>query len=364
MDEKSGNPGSSPDESTGSDEFRKIDDPFGSVIEEGEFKTAGEDDHSPPPPPSVRPGRLSDGAFAASIISVTAILTAGIVAVYALSGGFDPPGGSGAGPAHDRPEAESGSSDPGAASPSSGNGGDSDSLIRDLKERLEALEKQKIDLQLEARRWKARAVGMSRADLDAAVKKFLSEDPERREAGRKALAESGGDAANALMEMVQRGIVEQEKLRREIADLSEKAEAALKSLRALTQKLSETETRKAIEEAQEFYRQGYRQSEAGDAGKADASFTRAVELDPSFDAAFNARGLVRMQVSGPGAALPDFERACVLNPASHLFEFNRGSALAGLGRKAEAAKAFERAVRLKPGFAEALKMLRMLEEGR
>ncbi len=364
----------------GSDEFRKIDDPFGDVVEEGEFSSQAEAPHleetrcaaasaaSAAAPPAGLPARMGERAFVAATASVTLMLMAGVVGLYALSGGFDRPGARYAESSRDPPEAAPppgaglGAAPAGSAAPGAGR----EELLREIESlrlKIERLEAQKIGLQLEVRKWRLRAEEMDDSERDFALDRFLSKRGPEREEARAMLAARGGKMAAALLLSLEEFQKRTENLAREIREWSERHEAGVQALQGLSKRLAEVETRKVREEALEFYQRGAKQAAEGEYAKADASFTRAIELDPALDAAYNARGLVRRGRSAPDAALADFERACDLNPSSHVFHFNRGSALADLGRTMEAGKAFEKAIVLRPGYADAVKALRDLRGG-
>jgi lipoprotein NlpI len=65
----------------------------------------------------------------------------------------------------------------------------------------------------------------------------------------------------------------------------------------------------------------------GNAGRAIADFTRAIELRPDYPKAYNSRGVVYMAHGyGSSKAIPDFDRAIALKPDFRYAYINRANA--------------------------------------
>jgi len=82
--------------------------------------------------------------------------------------------------------------------------------------------------------------------------------------------------------------------------------------------------------------------------QAVAHLAEAARLDPNFMEAEGQQGVVYAQMGQPLLALDHFERALVLDPASHVLWSNKAAVLVALSRPAEAEQASRRAVRLAP----------------
>src|SRR5207247_1018441 len=78
----------------------------------------------------------------------------------------------------------------------------------------------------------------------------------------------------------------------------------------------------------------------------------AVRLGGESDVLLVERGSRRFRIGRTEAAIQDFARAAALSPRLHVAHFNLGVALGSAGRFAEAAEAFDRALRIDPGHAQ------------
>ncbi|WP_327093023.1 tetratricopeptide repeat protein [Nonomuraea sp. NBC_01738] len=88
---------------------------------------------------------------------------------------------------------------------------------------------------------------------------------------------------------------------------------------------------------------GLIRSERGDHAEADDLLSRALDGDPDLVEAWTNRAAVRFERGDVAAAVSDLDRAVALSPAPEP-RFNRGTALMRLGRWAEAAGDFTRAL--------------------
>jgi len=77
-------------------------------------------------------------------------------------------------------------------------------------------------------------------------------------------------------------------------------------------------------------------------------YCKAVELDPSDFQALANMGYLHLEFGEPAKALADCDAALRVKPDYELALFNRGVALAQLGRKAEGRESIERSVKAAP----------------
>jgi tetratricopeptide (TPR) repeat protein len=351
MTEKEEQPPQTDGSFTGSDEFRKEDDSVGPVMEEGSFTPAPTS--SAPPPPTAR----ADKALLISVGLASVVLLGGMIAMYALMGGFSPPG-EGPEPSPPRPEPIVALPPP----PPQGPLADlSHAQIRRLAEELEeknkTLKSKNLTLDLEVKRWKYRVEKIDERYLADLLKRYIEGLEEEQAGARAVLAQRGGSIASALLAELDERIDLLAKIRQELREARQEAQVSIKSLLRLQVRVSELENTKRLEDAGTYYRHGVRQSDAGDYAKAVASLGMAISFDPSLDPAYNARGLARLALGRTQEALADFEKATELNPSSPIFHLNRGKALLKLKRPEEARGALQTSLRLRPGSAEALKLL-------
>lgn len=100
--------------------------------------------------------------------------------------------------------------------------------------------------------------------------------------------------------------------------------------------------------AHEAYNRGVKLYDAGDVSGAIAAYTKAVELDPDFAAAYNNRGVAYSQQKDYEAAVKDLTRAIALDPKLASAYTNRGSALRSLKRIEEAVADYTKSIELGP----------------
>jgi tetratricopeptide (TPR) repeat protein len=79
-----------------------------------------------------------------------------------------------------------------------------------------------------------------------------------------------------------------------------------------------------VRSAADYLELGDYDYETGACAQAIADYTRAIELDPSFAAAFNNRAYTAMRQQNYAAALPDLDRAIELRPDYVNALMNRG----------------------------------------
>ncbi len=78
--------------------------------------------------------------------------------------------------------------------------------------------------------------------------------------------------------------------------------------------------------------------EAGQTHAARAEYKKAVELDPSFSAAWNNLGNVYLDLEKPAVAVEHYQKAIALDPEVVLYQENSARLLEQLGNQAEAEK--------------------------
>jgi len=92
---------------------------------------------------------------------------------------------------------------------------------------------------------------------------------------------------------------------------------------------------------------------AGRFAEAENALRALLRVSPGELPARQLLGIALMELGRPAEALAAFDAVVAHMPSPQL-HFNRGNALASLGRMAEAAQAYGRAVALHPEFAQAL----------
>jgi tetratricopeptide (TPR) repeat protein len=95
--------------------------------------------------------------------------------------------------------------------------------------------------------------------------------------------------------------------------------------------------------------------EAGDHAQAISCSTKAIELNPSFAAAYCNRGTAYNKSGQLANSLSDYTKAIELNPKYANAYFNRGVVNALMGKTVEAEKDLQKAVELNPALRERLK---------
>mgnify|MGYP006275500019 CR=1 FL=1 len=90
-----------------------------------------------------------------------------------------------------------------------------------------------------------------------------------------------------------------------------------------------------------------------DVPRAAVDWNRAVSLAPRDPEIIAGRGAFRLRAGNVEGALADFEQAARLEPRNSVHAFNRGMALAELGRDAEAERAFSQVIASDSDDAEA-----------
>jgi tetratricopeptide (TPR) repeat protein len=123
----------------------------------------------------------------------------------------------------------------------------------------------------------------------------------------------------------------------------------------------EAACRLAPRDAEYRYKLGLALNEANRVKEALVSLKLATELDPQYSQAWYNLGLAYSANDNDLAALDSLTRAEVLDGRSPQIPYARATVLARLGRTEEARAAVVRALELRPGYAEATGLLRMLE---
>ena len=102
------------------------------------------------------------------------------------------------------------------------------------------------------------------------------------------------------------------------------------------------------EYAAAYVNQGITYAEMGKYERALADFNRALELDPDFAKAYNNRGLTYAEMGDDEQALADFNRALNMDPDCALTYFNRGNSYHNMGEYEQALADYTQALELDP----------------
>ena len=79
-----------------------------------------------------------------------------------------------------------------------------------------------------------------------------------------------------------------------------------------------------------------------------ADFTRAIEINPRYAAAYNNRGGVELELGNVDRAIADFDQAIKLDPRMARAYLNRGMARLLQGQEDASQRDFAKCLRLKP----------------
>ncbi len=107
-----------------------------------------------------------------------------------------------------------------------------------------------------------------------------------------------------------------------------------------------------VETPEALHERAWAREMTGDLEGASADWSRALELDPTFQKAWHNRGLVKQRLGDLPGSLADLGRALELAPTDPVTIASHGAVLAMSGRPTDAIAALERATRLDPQFAE------------
>lgn len=118
--------------------------------------------------------------------------------------------------------------------------------------------------------------------------------------------------------------------------------------------LSRDDPVRPYERGQTFY-------EAGDFPNAITSFTRAIEADASFVAAYINRGFAYWQIANLGQAQADFERALTLQPGSARAQLGLGLVMLDTDDPRTALRYFDRALANQPPDEQAARAYTMYQ---
>jgi len=108
----------------------------------------------------------------------------------------------------------------------------------------------------------------------------------------------------------------------------------------------------SLEEAEAYYNSGMDKYGKSDVDGEIADFTRAIELNPKYERAYNMRGLARTQKGDLNGAIADYSRAIELNPQNVALYNNRGKAEETKGDYDGAIADFTRVIELNPQAAD------------
>jgi len=122
----------------------------------------------------------------------------------------------------------------------------------------------------------------------------------------------------------------------------------------------QTACRLAPQEAEYRFKLGLALNETGKLDEARAALEQAVKLDAKFSQAWYNLGLAYSALEKSELALESLVRAESLDARSPQIPYARATILARLGRASEARTAAQRALELRPNYAEAEELLRAL----
>lgn len=152
---------------------------------------------------------------------------------------------------------------------------------------------------------------------------------------------------------------------RELEDTRKRTDALLEENKKLREELAlakgnarqqiQQRYDKSIKElsAFEWLESGYKNHMQGDFAAAVADYSRAIELNPRFDLAYNNRGISYHMQGQYSEALTEYHKAIELNPRYADAYNNRGITYHVLGRYNEALVEYNTAIKLNPKYADA-----------
>ena len=105
--------------------------------------------------------------------------------------------------------------------------------------------------------------------------------------------------------------------------------------------------------ASDYYNRGLAYYHKGNRARSIKDYSKAIELNPSFEKAYNNRGSVYNSMGKFKAAIKDYDKAIEINPA-YLFAYvNRGNAYDEHGKSARAILDYNKALTIDPNDPEA-----------
>ena len=103
----------------------------------------------------------------------------------------------------------------------------------------------------------------------------------------------------------------------------------------------------------EWFEQGFATAASGNFSDAVTAYTKAVENNPEFAAAYRNRGIAYTNLGKHNQAIGDYNKAIKINPKQAAAYNNRGTAYGNLGKFSQAIPDFNKAIQLYPQDAEA-----------
>jgi tetratricopeptide (TPR) repeat protein len=104
----------------------------------------------------------------------------------------------------------------------------------------------------------------------------------------------------------------------------------------------------------DVFRAGLAHHQAGRLAEAEALYRQTIAVEPNHADALHLLGVIASQVGRHDVAVELIDLAIGQDARNSLYHSNRGLALQGLGRFAEALASYDRALALRPGYPEAL----------
>ena len=103
----------------------------------------------------------------------------------------------------------------------------------------------------------------------------------------------------------------------------------------------------------EWFEKGYSSAFSGNYNDAINAFSKAIEMNKNYAAAYNNRGYSYNNLGNNNQAIQDYEKAIEINPENDVAYFNRGVAYGKLGKDNQAVENYDRAIRINPKYADA-----------
>ena len=103
----------------------------------------------------------------------------------------------------------------------------------------------------------------------------------------------------------------------------------------------------------EWFEKGFATAASGNFSDAVTAYTKAVENNPAFAAAYRNRGIAYANLGKHNEAILDYNNAIKINPKQAAAYNNRGTAYGNLGKYSRAIPDFNKAIQLSPQDAEA-----------
>ncbi len=105
--------------------------------------------------------------------------------------------------------------------------------------------------------------------------------------------------------------------------------------------------------AENYYRLGNYERINGNYSDAVKYYTKAIELNPDYEAAYNCRGIAYWGLKNYRDSIKDYSKCIELNPEHAMAYNNRGNSYSDLGEKGKAIEDYNKAIELNPEYTDA-----------